>query len=172
LADATIIATTLGTAAITGAVGTWAGLQQARTARAQLKAENERFRTQFSDSLRKERRETYEQLLNGTHELGLIGGNYRPAEMSDVDRWLQAFQAHLHSVALVGGPSVLGAVEALDGHLFEILRAYRDAGDAVPSSKRFNEAYLSKKALIEEDYQELLAAMRTDLNQEDAPAAT
>lgn len=161
--DFTIIVTTLGAAAISGAVGAFGAHKQAENSRDLLEAENTRLRLQFSEANREKRREAYEGLLNSTFAFGLIAGGYRSAEEGDIDQWLERYQGHLHSVSILGRDRVREWCTYLDSQLLLVLKDYRDGAPGVPSPQRLKDPYEARRAEIVLGYTGMLEAMRADI---------
>jgi hypothetical protein len=130
MTDWTLIGTTVGAAAVTGAFGYGAAWLQARTQIHQADAELRRLRAQHAEDHLRNRQGTYHSFLSGMQEFeGIADRVQRAGGGTEYEEafyeWRQR-QDHLYSgVRLFGSPEVVPLVETFHGDFLAFGQAAR-----------------------------------------------
>lgn len=168
VADSTVVATTLGTAAITGGLGYLAAHLQGRSAREALYAEDRRLERQERDAHRQKRQVAYQEFLSSVFSFPLLAKGYRDVDQTVFHEWYERFQSHSHAVMLLGSEPVVRATDKLDGILLLVLEAFKDDRQS-SIQERLERALKPRDKELHEAYVELQEAMRTDVSPLAAP---
>jgi hypothetical protein len=159
--DWTIIATTLGAASITGALGYGTARLQSKATIKQIEGETMRQHLGHAEEHRRALQQAYLDVMEivDRHYMLLAGTN-----QEDFDEWRKEYGRRLDTATLLGSPEVRDATDELWEVFFELGELAMETAGERPWIERMREASPHVEGAMQKQAVVLVDAMRKDIS--------